>query len=196
MDLIPEKLLVHKDPLGFMSLSAFTQREAWINRGMYAFVCWQWVDPLARWIGQQNVLEVMAGAGWLAKALREKGVNVIATDDYSWHLERKWPIVSPVEKLGAIEAVKKYGASCDILILSWPYMDDTAFNVINELYQVKPDCLIIYIGEDFGGCTASEEFFDHFEDINDADFKSVSDNYKAWPGLHDTIRLGKFKLRQ
>lgn len=175
-------------------VQAYRERETWTTRGMYAFVCWQWVDPLAEWIGQRKVLEVMAGAGWLARALSEKGVNIIATDDHSW--AGKWNMIFQydVEKRDALTAIEQYGSTCDIIIISWPYMDPNAFEAIRKYYEVNPEGLIVYIGEQEGGCTANEEFFQHFKEVLDDTFQSISRNYRTWEGLHDSILLGKYKL--
>lgn len=175
------------------SMEQFKLKDAWNDRGMYAFVCWEWVEPLAKWIGNRKVLEVMAGAGWLARALREKEVCVIATDDYTWADKRGWTTVTEVEKMDAVAAIEKYGPQADTLIISWPYMDKDAFHAITKWHEIQPDGLIIYIGEDEGGCTACIEFFVHFEYLQREDFEPITQAYATWWGLHDNIVLGKYK---
>jgi len=174
--------------------SAFHERQACASRGMFAFVSWDWVKPLVAWIGNRKVLEVMAGAGWLARALSEKGINIIATDDYSWIEKREWELQTEVKKMDAFSAIEIFGEESDILIISWPYMDPSAFEAIRKWNEIRPGGLIIYIGEQEGGCTANEEFFEHFEEVNDDTFNFVIYNYRTWEGLHDTIMLGKYKL--
>ncbi len=165
--------------------------------GMFCFVAWNWVEPLSKWLGERKCLEVMAGRGWLSKGLREKGVDVIATDNFSWHKMpnyNKWNnLVTEVENLDAIESVKKYGKDIDILIMTWAYMDDVAYQVIKELHKVNPKALVIFCGEGKGGCTANNSFYDHFKDVVDTDFENkVASQYKTWYGLHDRLTLGKY----
>jgi hypothetical protein len=168
-------------------------REKYVDAGMYGFVSWRWVNPFVKWIGKRKVLEVMAGRGWLAHALRLKGVDIIATDNFSWAKNRGWKEpLTEVEELDAVESVIKYGKDIDILIISWPYMDSTAYEVIKKLYEVNPSALVVYIGEGEGGCTADDLFFDHFEEIEDESFSEVEKNYERWWGIHDWPFLGRY----
>ena len=171
----------------------FPEREIWTDkRGMYAFVCWDWVNPLTEWIGKRKVLEIMAGAGWLAKALRSKGIDVIATDDHSWIDEKRWPLQTEVERLSALKALKKYGRSVDIVICSWPYMNNDAYHALRLLGKINPAAIFLYIGEWEGGCTASNKFFEHYGLIEQEQFKKVTRAYKSWWCMHDRIYLGRY----
>jgi len=175
------------------STEAFRLRETFLKKGMFALVSWQWVKPFAKWIGDKKCLEVMAGRGWLSLALQSLGVDIIATDDYSWGIKRNWDEpVTEVEELDTIEAVKKYGEGVDLLIMSWPYMDDNAYNTIKELNNINPDVQIVYIGEGYGGCTASDEFHEHFQEIEDEEFQNAVSGFQQWWGLHDYVSLGKY----
>ena len=53
--------------------------------------------------------------------------------------------------------------------MSWPYMDDTCYKAYKMMKEINPNCLMIYIGESIGGCTACDEFFlntiSSFDDI-------------------------------
>jgi hypothetical protein len=175
------------------AMDSYKEREKWTAAGMFAFVCNDWVDPLSVWLGDLHILEVMAGAGWLAKALRDRHHDVIATDDYTWADKKEWKMQTDVIKMDAAAAVKHYGALVNVLIISWPYMDDHAYEAIKTLGEVNPHALIIFIGEWEGGCTASEAFFESFEEVEDANFEPVKRAYKTWFGLHDSIYLGKYK---
>lgn len=164
--------------------------------GMYAFISWKWIIPFAEWINGRKVLEIMAGAGWLARALREKNVDMIATDNKRWQIAsaingHRWPVASKIEKMSANKAIAEYGKWCDIMIISWPWMDDSAYYAIRLLNQVNPNALIVYIGEN-GGCTASSKFFEHFENIHDSLFERAANQYQSWRGIHDKLFLGKY----
>lgn len=172
---------------------AFKLREQWLKKGMYALVTWSWVTPFAKWIGNKKCLEVMAGRGWLSLALQSLGIDVIATDDYSWLKQKNWDEpVTEVEELDSIEAIEKYGKDIDLLIISWPYMDDVAYNTIKKLNEINPNVQIIYIGEGMGGCTADDDFHEHFKEIDDEDFQKAVSGFQQWWGLHDYVYLGRY----
>jgi hypothetical protein len=178
-------------------IDQFKLREEYIKERGFSFVSWKWINPLVNWIGNKKCLEVMAGKGTLSYALRQKGVNIITTDDFSWAKSgyHEWnETLTEVVNMDAVDAVDKFGKDIDVLIMSWPYMDDTAFRVIKRLHEVNPSALIIYIGESMGGCTANEDFFYHFERIDDELFDEVTSNYERWQGLHDYPMLGKYVL--
>lgn len=148
--------------------------------GMYALVAYSWVAPLAEWIGKRRVLEVMAGRGWLAKALSSLDIDILATDDYSWKNSK--PLVHPVQNATALEAIAN-SSDRDILILSWPpYDDPAAYEAIKAWGSERP---IIYIGEDRAGCTANDEFFDHF-DIQE------TWSLPRWYGIRDSLYIGNY----
>ena len=129
----------------------------------------------------------MAGCGSLTYCLNRYGINIIATDDFSWP-NHKWECWTDVKNMDCHEAIKKY-ADREIVICSWPYMDDDAYNLLLELR--KTNRLMIYIGEDKWGCTADDNFFDTIEIIDDPEFKKASENYIHYSGLHDTLNLVK-----
>jgi hypothetical protein len=192
--IIPDEMPKFKDRF---SLDNLTARSKYIEEGMFAFVSWKWVNPLAEWIGERKCLEVMAGRGILSFALRQKGIDIIVTDDFSWantleHCKSWINTVTDVENMDAIKAVEQYGSEINVLIMSWAYMDDTAYRVIKRLYEVNPFAQVIYIGEGRGGCTADDSFFEHFEIIEDEKFVDVEDNFERWFGLHDRPILGRY----
>ena len=49
-----------------------------------------WIKPLSQWIGNRKCLEVMAGTGSLSFALQQQGINIIATDNFSWEGQNSW----------------------------------------------------------------------------------------------------------
>jgi len=144
--------------------------------GMYTVIENEWVEPLAKWIneslnsGVDYCIEVMSGRGWLAKALENNRVEIMATDDGSDYLHRSRELeysvlitdaVYPVEKKSTDEVAKyitkirqEEDKQC-LVIISYPPDDNVAFDFVNKL----PDgTLIIYIGDEDFELTASEEF--------------------------------------
>ncbi len=158
--------------------------------GQYAFISWKWVKPLAQWIGERTCLEVMAGRGMLCFALRKLGIDIIATDDFSWNLK---DTVTSVEPLDALSAVKRYGRNSDILLMSWPPATDTAFYVLQAFCKENPNGCVVYIGETLGGDMATELFFKHFQTIWNPFFDEVSKAYETRFGYYDKPMLGRFR---
>lgn len=166
---------------------SYDLREFAIKRGMWALVDRVWTRQLAEWIGDRWCLEVMAGKGWLAKALHEFGVDVLATDDGNWARHSEAPAVFDIVIMEAQEAVREYGQGRDLLIVSWPPYDDDAVCRVCELWG--SDRPVVYIGE-VCGCNAPEEFFDRFEQIEHPQFPMMQ-----WWGLHDEVMIGYYGRR-
>jgi hypothetical protein len=160
-------------------------RDFCTSRGMWAIVYKAWVKELRIWIGDRSVLEIMGGAGWLAKALYEEGANIICTDDYSWDGSHKnMNRVFDVEKIEALDAIKKY--DCDIVMCSWPpHGDETIVRVAEQI----PGKVFIYIGEQEHGCNAPVEFMSLFCEDKYQPVKS----FMQWPGIHDQVIVGKIR---
>lgn len=161
----------------------YEARDKCNERGMWPIVDMAWTKQLADWIGQRSALEIMAGGGWIAKALNQHGADIVATDDYSWAGKHSQMIpVYPVGRLHALEAVVTIPA--DILLISWPPYGDETISAACRLWDsAKP---IIYIGENDGGCNAPESFWECFQVDNSVPhFPMVS-----WDGIHDYVMIG------
>lgn len=107
----------------------------------------------------KTVLDFMAGRGYAVNALRNEGIDVIATDDQSWNSTKS----SHVENLDVIEALDKYGPETDYVFMSWsPYKDDIDMKVVNHIKNKHPHLKLIVLGEE-NGCTNSEQFWKEVE---------------------------------
>lgn len=162
----------------------YTARRHCTKLGMWAIVDLEWTKQLAYWIDRRKVLEVMAGKGWLAKALSLHGVDIIATDSLGWsEMHRDPTYLFPVEKLGARAAVNKY-QDAQILLCSWPpYGDLEIMKVAKAWGSTRP---IVYIGEGQGGCNAPDGFFRRFHE------EEISIPLPQWDGIHDYVSIGYY----
>lgn len=153
---------------------------------IWAMTNQKWVLELANWIKDDSCLEVMSGNGLLAKALTEKGVDVIATDDKSWSDPDSDKIsFCEVEPLDAISAVKKHNDR-KILIMSWPPPNlSVSHDVLKMWDSEKP---VIFIGDRKGGMTACDEFYNHFKVISEQPVK----NYLPAHDAQDTVLIGYY----
>jgi hypothetical protein len=84
--------------------------------GIYCFYSRQLIEALVRLIASRSCLEIAAGDGTLSRFLKDKGVSITATDDYSWKHEVKYP--SFVQNMEAQESLERY--SPEVVICSWP----------------------------------------------------------------------------
>lgn len=180
--------------LNSFTIDKFTLRDAVIERMGFVLLSVTWLKPLSEWIGNRRCLEVMSGTGSLSYGLKQYGINITATDNFSWNqfssrtFEDYW---TNIENIDAIEAVKKYGKDTDIIVMSWAYMDDTAFRVLKTMREVNPSCVMICIGEWEGGCTADDNFFENLIEVEDKGFHRTVSGLQRWDGIHDYAYLIK-----
>ena len=146
-------------------------------------------EDLAEFIGNGKCLEVMAGLGSLSYGLRQEVVDIITTDLYIDHPLNYNNIWCDIEQIDAVEAVRKYGKDVDYVIMSWPRGDEkhTAYQVAKELYKIDPNKVLIYIGEQEGGCCADEMFFAGIEYTNKNKFDCINTHFSNWYWVHDQI---------
>lgn len=159
----------------------------------FALLTSEWIDLLVKWIGNKKCLEIMAGCGSLSYCLKHRGVDIIATDNFSWSngCRVKWDQYwTNIENIDAIEAIEKY-SDRDIIIMSWPYMDNCAYESLLKMRKTNPNAQMIYIGEPRGGCTSSDNFFEVIEYVNDHSFLEINQKFPKWNGIHDQIYLIK-----
>ncbi len=86
------------------------------QKGIYCFYSRELVDALAKLIQGRRCLEIGAGDGTLARFLKDKDVQLIATDNHAWESVVKYP--EWVIKLGAREALS--ASKPEVVICSWP----------------------------------------------------------------------------
>lgn len=106
------------------------------------------------------IVEIGAGTGYWARLLRESDVNIVAYDlhppvvgaeDNHWHQNvPTWTQVLP----GSPECAAYHPDRA--LLLCWPPRSPMA----HEALSAYRGDYIIYIGEESGGCTADNAFFD------------------------------------
>lgn len=177
------------------SLDGYRLRSNFIKKMGFALIANEWIKPLSQWISNRKCLEVMSGTGALSFALQQQGIDITATDDFSWKPHEDWEgnnrLWAIIENVDAINAVEKYGESIDIIIMSWPYMDDIALKVLQKMREINPSCIMIYIGEGCGGCTADDDFHNTMNEIEDDEFEQAISDFKHWWGLHDYPQLIK-----
>jgi hypothetical protein len=172
----------------------FEYRGKIIKEQGFALLTNEWIDKFSKWIGNKKCLEIMSGSGALTKTLRDRNIDIIATDNFSWHGYNSWNdnknYWTEIEDLDCIEAIEKY-KDRDVVIMSWAYMDDNAYKCLLKMREVNPDMTMVVIGEGWGGCTASENFFDNIAEVDDKEMYDIDLIYPRWNGIYDHIQLVK-----
>lgn len=138
---------------------------------LYSLLTQEFIEILATspYIKGKRVLEVFAGSGILSLGLEFHGIDVHPTDDLTWFGKGgpRYPhcvLVNDVEELDALEAVKKYGSEYDVLLMSWPPIDDSiTIEACREWNRIHTSGLIVYIGEPEGGATGCQEIYDEYK---------------------------------
>lgn len=138
-------------------------REEFIRLQGFTLLTHEWIDKLVKWIGTRKCIEVMAGSGSLSKILRDKNIDIIATDTFTWTSSfGSWNSINnywtSIEKIDCVDAIEKY-KDRDLVIMSWPpYQEDSAYKCLLQMRKVNPNMQMIVIGEGSGGCTADDAF--------------------------------------
>ena len=138
----------------------------------------------------KKVLEAGSGSGWLADQLAQQGIAITAADwaDYRQARDKKrgYPMRSVFRLDHHGNAVALLPGSFDMVLLVWPNLD-TPFGE-QVAHAMRSGQVMILEGEEKGGNTATEEFFDvlsaDFERL-DAETQALNEHHRTFPGLHD-----------
>jgi len=132
------------------------RRQLFLKHYSYAVPSNDIISKLAKYIGEDSVLEVGGGLGLWAYLLSLEGVDIVSTDSFEWNLNniKFYNVI----KMDYKKAINKYDTN--ILMMIWPPMDkmvgcDMSYKSVKLFRGNK----IIYIGEPKGGSTATNNFF-------------------------------------
>ena len=114
------------------------------------------MDTLADQLsGRGLVLDAGSGSGYLSHELRRMGVETFAVDADKSGL--------PVFQRNLTgDAVSCISSRISAVLLAWPPFEDRF--AVNVAQAMLPGQLLIYQGENGGGCTADSAFFDYVSD--------------------------------
>ena len=134
------------------------------------------------------IVEIGAGNGYWAYLIDKLGGDIVAYDKYKplenteFHYDKEWFNVQE----GGPEKVIEH--SDRTLLLVWPPYEGA---LARQCLKNYTGSTLIYVGEDKGGCTADDEFFDILEN----DYTQVEDLYiPQWIGIHDCMGIYTKKL--
>ena len=143
--------------------------------------------------GISSVAEVLCGTGWLSHWMKKYKIPVKhSVDNKSWPRYEGRQYMRHVKRMDAVKHVKRC-RSVELFVMSWPYMDPVAANVWKAM---RPGSYLLYIGEDRGGCTADDEFFDLVgeHEVTDDTYETgfldkMKESFVTFWGIHDEPRL-------
>lgn len=142
----PSKALLDYIMDSFFS-APFSEREKLVSKYSWAVPSNEAIKKIAEY---GPICEWGAGSGYWAHLLQKVGVDVIAYDAAPWDT-----LHFPVKREADTSVIPGDRA----LLLVWPpYENAMAYNAL-QAYAEKGGKTLIYVGEDYGGCCASDEFF-------------------------------------
>ena len=142
----------------------------------------------------KKVLEAGSGSGWLADQLAQQGIEMTAADwtDYRQPRDTKrgYPMRSVFRLDHHGDAIALLPSDFDVVLLVWPNLD-TPFGE-QVAHAMRSGQVMILEGEEKGGNTATDEFFDvlstNFEYL-DAETLALNEHHRTFPGLHDRWQI-------
>lgn len=138
------------DHINFKSAN-FQFHQAMVDVGVYAPISIEGCEILNVLLNDRQIVDPIAGRGFIAKGLRDLGANVLAGDHQPWNT------VTEVLTIDAFELIKQANEDA-VLLLAWPERG----NLDYRLAKAWGDRDIITIGEPYG-CTGSDKFIANFE---------------------------------
>ena len=148
------------------------------------------IEKITKFIGKDKVLEIGAGKGFHAYLLSLEGVDIVATDNYSWPAPTYGPNFMEIKKIDYKDALEKY-KDRNVLMMIWPPLEGSVGGDMSHtaLQNFKGN-KIIYIGEEEDGATGTKKFFKMLK----KDWKLVEQvNIPQFWGIHDYAFLYKRK---
>ncbi len=163
-------------------------REFFVDNYAWAVPTEKGIKSIAEFIGPQDIcLEVGCGLGIWAYFLKyQYNINIIATDDKSTHYDsdvRKNNTYIDYHDMDSMSSVKKF-REANVLMLVWPPYDNSmGYDALKEFKGNK----FVYVGEERGGCTGTDDFFDLLE--KEWIRIEPEHNNKSWPGIDDSTKF-------
>jgi hypothetical protein len=167
--------------------TAFERRVACVRRYAFGVPNRAALEAIARYA---PIVELGAGTGYWAYLLRNRGVDIVAYDaappgqaPNAYKFEpRAWTQVV----LGGVEVLDQYANRT--LFLCWPGYQDTFADAALARFTGH---VLIYVGEQAGGHTANDAFFDRLgRDWAAGEQVAIP----QWSGAHDCLSI--FHRRQ
>jgi len=161
--------------------------------GMWAYISAPFLKDLADFVGNEPVLEVMAGNGYISKGLRNlhPQQRIITTDSKAWTQEAdnqtgKHPVTT-IEGLDAVSAFNKYAAEIKYVVMAWsPDKLTIDWDLLQAMRASDYEVPLICIGEKYGA-TGSKQFWDQAVYQTDDAVAKLNAHYRPFDLIHDQV---------
>lgn len=161
--------------------------------GMWAYISAPFLKDLAEFVGDQPVLEVMAGNGYVSKGLHRlhPTQTIYTTDSKAWTHERdnqtgRQPVTT-IEALDAVSAFQKYAHEVQFVIMAWsPDKLTIDWDLLQAMRASDVDVPLICIGEKYGA-TGSKAFWDHAQYQDDEAVQKLNQHFRPFDLIHDQV---------
>ncbi len=179
----------------FSDISFFLQmlRKDYIEKFGFFLVSEDFLSVTTNFLKNKKVLEVGAGSGFLSHCFQKNGIDITPIDlkvnNNSYGFEQKYTNIFEEEASKHLR-----NNNYDVVIMSWPnYKTNFAYNVLSNMSKGQN---LIYIGEDYGGCTANDQFFELLKDKCEIQIEiteDIQENSYSWPCIHDKVKIYQIK---
>ena len=172
----------------------YQQRKRYNREFGFCLFTAECIFTLATLCKGKKMLEAGSGSGWLADQLAQQGIEITAADwtDYRQPRDKKrgYPMRSVFRLDHHGDAVALLPGDFDMVLLVWPNLN-TPFGE-QVAHAMRSGQVMILEGEEKGGSTATDEFFDvlnaDFEHL-DAETLALNEHHRTFPGLHDRWQI-------
>lgn len=170
-----------------LKFSLMTLRYSFVEQYGFVLLNSALIDKISDFLKNKSVCEIGAGTGWLSYNLQQQGIDITPVDykpgndsNYGFkHLHTDIVLSSGIDYLE--------NNLPDVVILSWPDYDTPfAYDILSTM---KKGQTLIYVGEQYGGCTGNDQFFDLLDQkctLNEGITDSLQQSALCWTGVHDT----------
>lgn len=171
-----EECKIFIDKFDFRERRKFTSKYSWAIPNEEALKELDKYSPL---------VEIGAGSGYWAYLAKSRGVKITPYDAFLGEKNKYKHFESWVTiHKGDESTLLKFDKNTNLFLCWPPYDSDMALNCAKNF----KGSFIIYVGEDFGGCNANDEFFYYIEN----NFEKIGRiNIPKWFGIHDYMTIYK-----
>ncbi len=135
-----------------------------------------------------SIVELGAGVGWLGHWLCKYGISMLTSiDNKTWPDFPQGRYLDIVQQMDSLEYLQLH-PEVDLFILAWPEENDLASRIWQALH---PGQYLLYIGEDKGGCTADNIFFEliHGHEVEHHGTRKMRESFLSFDDFHDQPHL-------
>jgi len=159
----------------------FDQRGEFTRGVSWSLPTRNWVEAMLRILLGKKVIEIGAGTGFVGTIFKLLDVDWTSTDiNPPSPTGRPWMKLNPVHQMTWEQALE---LPHDVIFISWwPYREPEGIDLKIARWALKNEKRVIIVGEGYGGCTGSEDFWRY---ALVKQFLDYEQDLAQWSGIHD-----------